>query len=335
MEIRVKQITPKTILALAVILLAVGSVGYHLIEGWSLFDSFYMTVITISTVGYREMGDMSEPGRLWTITLIIVGVSMAAFIVARFTEQLADVIRYRRRKMLRRIEKLKDHYIICGYGRIGRVIAEELKRSGSRFVIIERNTEQLEDLDAETMLYLNANAVDEDVLLQANIRDARGLVSVIDSDAENVFLTLVARELNPDLFIVARSVDPAATLRIRKAGANKVLNPYNLSGYRMAQMLINPKVNEFVDMLREDSHLGMSIEEVLISLDSSMADRSIAEINFRKNYSILITGIIRRSGELLFNPAPDTLIEAGDSLIAIGKKQDIGELKHAAAKSVN
>jgi len=326
-----KNLSLRTVILLTLGILSWGTIGYHYIEGWGFFDSLYMTIITISTVGFREISDMSEAGRLWTILLILLGVTLGTFIVSRFTEQITDTIRYRRRKMLRRISKLSDHYIICGFGRIGQVIADELRKSGRRFVIIEKDGAVLQALDPEECLYIESNAVNEEVLIKANIAQARGLVSVINSDAENVFLTMMARELNPELYIVARSVDPATTQRIKKAGANSVMNPYSLSGYRMAQLLINPKVNEFVDMLRQDSHLDMTIEEVIVPVGSPFQGHSIAELNFRRNYHILITGITRSSGELIFNPAPELPIEAGDSLIAIGKKDDIHRLKTDAA----
>lgn len=314
-------------MALAIAVIAWGTLGYHLIEGWGIFDSFYMTIITISTVGYREITNMSDMGRLWTISLIIIGVTTVTTVVAKFSEELADTLLYRRKKMLKRINKLKDHYIICGYGRIGQVIAKELSENGEKFVIIDHDEKLFHNLDGDKILHINANAVSEDVLIQANISQAKGLVSVINSDAENVFLTLMARELNPNLYIVARSVDPATSKRIKKAGANKVLNPYSLSGYRMAQMLIKPKVNEFVDKLRHESYLGMSIEEILVPMASKFTDKTIAGTNFRKEYNILITGIVRANAELIFNPGPEEIIEAGDNLIAIGKQDDIEILK--------
>ena len=239
------------IVVLSVVLVMFGSIGYMIIEGWEFDDAFYMTIITLATVGYGEVHQVSDFGRLFTVMLIVSGVGFFMY-VASLTVQFLVEDRIRvvlgRRKLDIQIAKLKKHYIICGYGRIGRVLARHLTERYLNVVVIEKNSSRQEIMDEDGVLYLLGEATEEKLLLKAGIKQAKGLITVVATDADNVFLTLIAKDLNPDLFIVSRAIQNAAKRTLKAAGASTVISPYDLGARRMAHAILRPTVIKFLEL---------------------------------------------------------------------------------------
>ncbi len=303
-----------------------GTLCYHYFEGMTLFDSFYMTIITISTVGYGEIKTLSVIGRLISLVIITTGISVGAYTIGSFISMLIEgelAKIFGRRKLQKEIVKLNNHYIICGFGRIGSLICEELKANDKKFVVIENNPANIEILEAEKYLYLCADATLEEAILQAGILKAAGIVPCVQSDADNVFITLTARGLRPDIFILSRASDEKAAIKIKRAGASDVVSPYIIGGRRMAQVILRPTVVDFLNMAMMDKELGLGMEEVTISDKSSLINKNIIESNLRKDFGIIIVGIKKFSGEMLFNPQPSVKLEANDVLVVLGKRADL------------
>ncbi|MGV7927826.1 MAG: potassium channel family protein [Spirochaetota bacterium] len=306
--------------------LAFGTFGYHLVEGMALFDSFYMTIITISTVGFAEIKPLTTPGRIITIIVIVTGATTLAYtvgsIVRMFVEgELSKT--FGRMKLEKEIARLKDHYIICGYGRIGSLICRELASYDISFVVIENNPQSLEQLERDRVLFLAMDATNEDALLKAGIMHARGIVPAVQSDADNVYITLSAKGLRPDVYILSRASDEKAEQKLKKAGATRVVMPYLIGGKRMAQVLIRPTVVDFVDIALMDRHLGLVMEECRIADISRLAGKTLVESNLRRDYGVIIVAIRKRDGEMIFNPMSQERIDGGDILVMLGKKDDL------------
>lgn len=311
-------------------IVAIGSVGYMKIEGWSLFDSIYMTVITITTVGFSEVKNVSEAGRLFTILLIFSGMGIIAYIVGLTAQGMIELqIRtiIGRRKLDLKIKKIKDHYIICGFGRIGRVICRELLAKKTPMLVIENSPDNRELLDLESIPYIIDDATSEDVLLEAGIERARGLISVVASDADNLFITLTARGLNPSAFILARADEEKSEKKLLRAGADKVFLPYTIGGLKMAQSITKPAVTDFIEFTVHNNDMGLEMEELNVSQDSRLNGLKLMDSGIRQEMDIIIVAIRKKTGEMSFNPSSETKIEAGDTLIALGKFRDLDKLR--------
>jgi voltage-gated potassium channel len=314
---------PMLLLGLA---LAVGTVGYRLIEGWPLLDGLYMTVTTLTTVGFREVRPLGTGGRVFTIGLILTGVLglfTTVAIVAQLimSGELSEPLR--RRRMERRIEGLRDHYIICAYGRVGRAAADEFRQQGEAHVVIE-SQETLERLMAEhDAPYIVGDPSVESILENAGIQRAKGLVSAVDSDAMNVYITLTARTLNPKLFIVARASAPESVDQLYRAGADRVVSPYVLSGKQMASLALHPAVVEFIDMVTVAPDLRL--EEIVVRRGSALDGKTVgAAYEARDDVTILA---VKKSGAALDpRPANDLVLGAGDLVVALGPVKLLGEL---------
>ena len=307
-------------------LLIGGTCGYVLIEGWPLIDSLYMTVITVSTVGFKEVFDLSPTGRLFTITLIIVGVGFIAYgagsIVQFMVEgQLRSILG--RKKLENKISKLKNHYIICGYGRIGTHICRELSENPIPFVVVENVPSKIEKLNSDGHLYVDGDATLDDTLIEAGIRNAKGLITAVTSDTENVYITLTARGLNPDLFILARASEEAAETKLKRAGASKVISPYVMGAARMAQAILRPSVVDFIEIATTTKHYELQIEESRVASDSSLVGKNLITSGIKKDLGVIIVGIKKDDGQMHFNPVPTTEIAAGDVLITLGEQSAI------------
>jgi voltage-gated potassium channel len=304
-----------------------------LIEGWGVWDAFYMTVITVTTVGYREVHDLSRAGQAFTSLLAITGVGAALY---TFSLVAASVVegglqrRLKGRRLMKMIDELTDHFILCGSGRIGSTIAEELRRQAVPFIVIERDPERVKDILGRGDLAVEADASQEEVLKRVGIDRARGLIAAVGTDAENVYTVLTARVLRPDLFIIGRADSEDAERKLLRAGANRVVSPYQIGARLLAQTALRPAVVDFVELATSAENLELAMEQVQIDVESELAGRSIIEANLRQRFSVIVVGIQRRAGRMEFNPSPETVMLGGDQLIVLGRPQHFKALEAAA-----
>ncbi|OPX20187.1 MAG: potassium channel protein [Desulfobacca sp. 4484_104] len=315
-------------LAVLCFIIALGSLGYALIEGWNFFEGLYMTVITLTTVGYGEVRPLSRAGRAFTMVLIFTGTGFMLYMVGYWAQvivegQIRDVLG--RRKVEKEIHSLKNHYIVCGYGRIGEVIAKELRQAGIPLVVIENRPEAIAKLERGGYLYLEGDASDEEILQVAGVTQARGLVAVVSSDADNVYIILTARTLNPGLLIVARAGEEGSEQKLLRAGADKVVSPYMLGGYRLAQTILRPNVVNFIEIAMH-GEVDLTLEEIPVGGTSEIIGRPLKDSGIRQKLGLIIVAIKRADGQMLFNPPPDTHILLGDTLIAIGPRAKLDQL---------
>jgi voltage-gated potassium channel len=311
--------------ALALVAATYGTIGYMLIEGWGLLDSVYMTLTTMVTVGYGEIHPLSQAGRLFTITLILGGVGTIFYTFGVFTETLAEgrLAAFRRhRRMKGDIGALREHFIICGYGRIGAQIAGELDRQHVPSVVVEINPEPLAQLRNAGRLYIEGDAASEDVLRAAGIDRAKGLLAAVDSDERVVYITLSARALSPDLFITARASRPESIRRLELAGANRVVSPYRMAGRLMAELALRPAVVDVIDTLRHGG-AEIGIEEILLGDRCNARGRSLAEAGLLQGGHGRLLALRRRDGQLHVNPGPDLLLQDGDLVVVMGTELEL------------
>jgi voltage-gated potassium channel len=320
--------------ALLVSVIAGGTVGYMLIEKWSAWDAFYMTVITVTTVGYREVHDLSRAGQMFTVVLLFGGVGSALYtftLLATIVVEGGLPKRLQRRKHASMLETVKDHFIICGYGRIGRIIAQQLRRQSVPIVIVERDADRLQAAVDDGSLAVEGDATREEMLKRVGIERARGLIAAVGTDAENVYTVLSARVMRPDLFIVGRAETEDATLKLKRAGADRVVSPYQIGAVQMAQTALRPAVVDFVELATSSENLELAMEEVTIAPASVLADASILSANLRQRFGIIVVAIQRHDRHMDFNPEPDTAIRPGDKLVVLGRPDSLKRLEQEAA----
>ena len=319
---------------LSVALLVIGSLGYMLIEGWDFLDALYMTVITLATVGYGEVQSLSPTGRIFTLFLILLGVGYFLYVVGAIIQFLVEG-RIRlvlgRRKLDRQINKLKGHYIVCGYGRMGRALTRFLIQKYLDVVVIEQKESRVPIMNEDGILYLLGPANDEHMLVRAGISRARGIMTVVGSDADNVFMVLLARELNPDIFIVSRAILNSAKRTLLAAGANKIVSPYDLGARRMAHAVLRPTVIEFLELAFADDSADIEVEELRIKATSPLIDTCLLDSNIRRDFNVIIITIKKADGRMVFNPAAETCIEADDTLVVVGEAASIQKLERVLA----
>lgn len=322
-------------LALAVLgLLIVGTAGFTLIEGWPVEDAFYMTLITVTTVGYRELHELSPAGRVFNSVLIVFGVSTLFFAIGVLTQSLVAVELgeiFGRRRNKRMIEQLREHYIVCGFGRVGRAAAEELRRAGVPFVVVDRNPERVERAIRAGMLALNADSTRDDTLKEAGVERARGLIAALATDADNLFVILSAKNLNPMLSVATRAGEEEAEQKLRRAGADAIFAPYANAGRLLALSLLRPHVVRFLDATTGSMGLEVGIEQVRVSETSELVQRSLKQIQVRRDLGVIVLAIRKASGEMVFNPPAEAVIEAGDYLIIMGEHANLRRLEAMAA----
>ena len=313
-------------LLLLISTIAFGTISYFFIENMALFDAFYMTVITISTVGFSEVKPLSIYGRIITIVIISTGITIGAYTIGMLLKMFVEGELKKtlgRRKLEKQISKLSNHYIICGYGRIGSLICKELQENNIDFVVIENDQSAIEQMEDEKFLFLPMDATSDEALLKAGIMKARGIVTAVKSDADNVYITLTAKGLRSDIFILARTSDEKNEVKLKRAGATRVVSPYYIGGKRMSQVLIRPTVVDFLDMAMMDKHLGLIMEEIRVKEGSRIIGKNIIESNLRKDFGFIIVAIKKISGEMIFNPMPGEIIEKNDIIVVLGKKDDL------------
>jgi voltage-gated potassium channel len=324
-------------LALAVALLVLvtlsGTLGYMVVERWSAWDAFYMAVITITTVGYREVHPMSRAGEVLTVVLLTAGVGAALYtftLLATIVVEGGLPDRLQKRKLQRMLELIKDHFIICGYGRIGSTVAQQFQRQNVPFVVIERDAERLHSAIGSGALAVEADASREEVLKRVGIDRARGLIAAVGTDAENVYAVLTARVLRPDLFIISRAETEDATIKLKRAGADRVISPYQIGAVQIAQTALRPAVVDFVELAIGTDNLDLAMEQVTVAPRSRLANQSILEANLRQRFGVIVVGIQRADQRMDFNPEPDTAIHARDKLVVLGHPDSLKKLEAEA-----
>jgi len=316
-------------IVLSLLLITMGSLGYMTIEGWEFLDALYMTVITFSTVGFKEVHQISPMGQLYTMVLIFIGVGFFLY-VAGIVIQFMVEGRMRelmgRRKLDKKIFRLKDHYIVCGYGRIGRVLCKKINHKPFDFVVIEKDPELIPALEEDGMLYVSGDAGDEATLQKAGIERAKGLVAVLATDTDNVFLVLTARQLNAGLTITARAGSQASKNKLRAAGADTVESPYEMGAVRMAQRILRPAVTSFLDQAFADGRTDILMEEIPIRAASKLNNVMLKDSGIRQNYNLIIIAVKLPDGNMQFNPSYETILKADHTVIAVGEEQNLQAL---------
>ena len=323
---------PLAIVMLGTVLLG-GTAGYVLIEHWHPWDAFYMTVTTVSTVGFREIKPLSRAGQAFTVLLVLGGVGTALYAFTAIAAVVAGGGWQRRldqRRRTRMIDALTNHFVVCGYGRIGSTVARQFQQQHVPFIVIERDPAQVRAAAALGILAIEADASREEVLRQAGIDRARGLIAAVGTDAENVYAILTARGLRPDLFIVGRAESEDSVLKLRRAGADRVISPYRIGAVQMAQTALRPAVVDFVELAIGSGNLELAMEEILIGDGSVLAGRSLLDGNLRQKFGVVVVGIQRAAGRMEFNPAPDAVMQAGDTLVVLGRPDSLKALEEAA-----
>jgi voltage-gated potassium channel len=300
-------------------IVVVGTLGYVLLFGWSLDDAIYMTVITLTTEGYREVRELDEGGRLWTMLVAVAGVGIifgtVGFVAETFVAE-AFSGRRQRRRMVEAVAALQNHFILCGYGRVGGTAARELEHAGVPVVVIDTQPESVDKAASDGHLVVHGDATRDEVLVSAGVSRARGLITTVDSDAQNVYVTLSARALNPRLFIVARANDEGSEGKLRQAGADRVVSPYARAGRQVAELATRPRVADFIDFALSHGQLAFSIEEIEVAEGGPLAGKTVAELT---NRGIHVMAIVSHGPRPFETNAPmDRVLSAGDQLIVSG-----------------
>jgi len=321
-----------------ILVLVTGTLGYRVIEGWPFLDGFYMTVITITSIGYGEVHALSTEGRIFTLFIIAIGIGVVGHALVSVSRWLieGEVVKvFTRRRSMKAIQKIRDHFIVCGFGRMGSFVCNEFHARGIPFVVVE-NIPEIQDKINQNGYYLSpGDATDEDVLMAARIKTAKGLVSTLNSDASNVYVVLTARELNPDLEIIARAGEEEAEKKLIRAGASRVISPYRIGGMRMVMGILKPTVMSFLEVAMDHKQLNVELEEVRVAKNSAYSGKKLVDTDIRKELNLIIIAVKKPDGRMVFNPGPNTIIEDEDLLITLGENKDLAIFhREAGAESV-
>ncbi len=323
--------------ALALIMLVavtvLGTAGYVVIEGWGMWDAFYMTIISVTTAGYREVHDMSVYGQAWTSVVLVVGVGTLFYTASLVMAEVVEGSFFQRieqRRFNRMLEQLDNHFIICGYGRIGKVIADEFRRQAVPFAVVDRDPSRVHEAMEMGGLAVAADASREDVLKRVGIDRARGLIAAVGTEAENVYTVLTARVLRKDLYIIARIENPDAEGKLRAAGADRVLSPYKLGGIQIAATALRPAVVDFMRLATSSEHLELAAEQIEVANGSPFVGRSIKDANLRQEFGVIVVAIKRKAGHMEFNPPPEAVLADNDQLVVLGNADQLKSLESKA-----
>ena len=311
-------------------LIIIGSLGYYYIGGsdWTLLDSIYMTIITLASVGYGEVHELDNLGKIWSILLIIFGVTGVGALFRTINEEFIQSQLFWKKKMKKTISKLKNHYVICGYGRMGAVIAKELSEKGKKFVIIDHNEEKVEIIRENGMLCLQGDATSEETLKSAGIDKASGIAVVLDTDQDNLFVTMSIKTVYPDTFLLSRCSRKENQSKLIRAGANKVINPYISGGHRMAEILIKPQVEDSISVVSpKDSKVNLTIDEISLDGVQKYNGVSIKESDIRNQFDVSIVGIMKSNGKSIINPSSDEVLNTDQTIILIGEVEKMDRFK--------
>jgi voltage-gated potassium channel len=320
----------KLCVLLLLLIILIGVAGYMTIEHWGFLDALYMTVTTFTTVGYREVHEVSDSGRMFTIFFIIIGVMyflyIAGVIVQFMVEgQIRTILG--RRSLDKKIDRLKNHYIVCGYGRIGKTLCTMLKRKAVDLVVIEKDQDLIPVMVEDKIFYISGDAGDESNLIKAGIQHAKGLIAVLATDTDNVFLVLTARQLNPDLYIMANASRNESKPKLLAAGANRVELPYDMGAVSMAQRIIRPTVTNFLDLAFAQKRKDIQMEEIPVSPSSKLVNVMLKDSGIRQQFNLIIIAIKKSDDSMLFNPSFEAVIESGDTVIAVGQEENLKKLE--------
>ncbi len=328
-----KELRTRLIIAVGLIALIIsfGTLGYMGIEGWNFLDSLYMTIITLTTVGFKEIHDLSVSGRFFTIIIIISGAGTMLYILSTGAKliiegEIKDI--FGRKKLEKKLAGLKNHHIICGYGRMGKIISRELKHANLNFVVVEKNPVNLEG--KQDILFIEGDATKDEILKSVGIEKAKCLISVLPTDAENLFVVLSARGLNTNLFIVARAGEEGSEQKLFRAGADRVVSPYYIGGLRIAHTVLKPAVVDFIELATKSGNIDLQIVEIPIQGSSTLAGLTLDECGIGRALGVIIVGIKQPSGEMKFNPTFSSIVNTGDTLIAVGETSKLKILEDMA-----
>lgn len=308
------------------LLLAFGISGYIIVEHYSFVEALYMTVITLATVGFQEVRPLDQAGQLFTIVLILMGAGFVTYGLIYFSQILIDpnlLELYRRRKLRKQLDQLENHYIICGYGQMGQIIVQELANLKIPLVVIDSEESLIIRFREKGILHLLADATEEENLLAAGVERAKGLVSVVNKDTDNVFIVLTARDLNKDLQIFARAGSPSTHKRLLQAGADRVVSPFATGAHHIAQYILRPTVTDFLALALSAEGLELSMEEILVPDQAELVGKKLMHTGIRSDYNLIVVAIKRRDGAMIFNPSPHELLAGGDILVAIGPQENL------------
>lgn len=312
------------------LVLLTGTLWFFLVEGFSLLDAVYMTVITVSTVGFKEVHDLDVSARIFVLVLIISGLTVITYTLSSLGQVIIEGSIQKfvgRQKMQRDIEKMAGHYIICGHGRMGQILCQELSAEKVPFVVVDGDPETAEQLAEQGYRVVHGDATEDEVLARAGVKRAKGLVAVVSRDVDNLYITMSAREMsredNPGLFILSRATDEAASRKISRAGADKVVSPYTIGGMRIVQALLRPTVCDFVDIATQSKGLELMFEEQEIKPGSRLDGLALRDSGIRSVYDIIVIGIKKPTGRMVFNPGPEVVLQVGDVLIMLGDKEQL------------
>jgi len=320
----VKELRKRLVAAAGMICLVIlfGTTGYIVIEEWGFWDSFYMTVITLTTVGYREIHELSLQGQIFTVILLIGGVGTVLYALSAGAKillegELQEI--YGRKRVEKKLSELNGHFIVCGYGRMGKVITRELEHEKLAFVVIEKNDVILDADQKEEFIIVQGDATNDDLLKRVGIEKAQCLISVLPTDAENLYVVLSARGLNPKLLIVARAGEEGSEQKLLRAGADRVVSPYHIGGLRIAHAVLKPAVVDFIEFATKSGNIDLQIEEINVQENSALAGHNLDQCGIGRELGIIIVAIKQSNGEMKFNPTFRTVIDPGDTLIAVGE----------------
>jgi len=308
--------------------IGLGTVVFHLIEGWSILDSLYVTAQTVTTVGFGDLAPRTIRGRAFATVFMLVGVGIVLYALTSAVQSIVQsemVATFGRRRLSRKMSKLRNHFIICGAGRVGSHLIRSLQGSDETFIVIESNAQKVSQLLDFGIAVLVRDATLEESLIEAGVENAKGLAACLPNDADNVYVVLTARDLNPDIHIVARAAEEQAEAKLIRAGANRVVAPTIIGGHRMAMALTKPAVGDFLDSITANQ-LDLGFEQLEVEPVSSFVGRRLSETNIRSQLNIVIVSIRRANGEIVFNPNAEAVIQAGDMLIAIGSAESLAQL---------
>lgn len=311
-------------------ILVFGTTGYVLIEGYSPFDAFYMALTTITTIGYGEIFGLSRRGRIFNSAYILVGVTSLLLAIGALTQTILELELsgyFPKRRAKRMVDSLKDHVIVCGFGRVGRGACHELKRMGTAFVVVDKSEQRVEQAMRSGMLAVLADCTRDETLREVQIHQARGLIASLSTDADNLFIVISAKQLNSKLHVCTRVTEEESEQKMRRAGADEVYAPYQITGSRLAQAIVRPHVQQFLDFTTINPDLPISIEQVRVPPGGPLVDRTLADASLRKDLGIIVLAIRRASGVMLFNPDADAMISAGDHLIVMGPDDGLRTLE--------